>query len=215
MLVPNKLSITYSAVMPNGKRLSEVTESNAVITEILSYSVTKTINSDKTSVREGETVHNNVTFTNKSAAKLFNNFFKISESDGATYVEGSIKVNGVSQPTFNHINGFTMPDLTPEQTVIIEYELKANNKITATSVTHFATLDYSVYDPARGEVNYSENTENVSFNVISDKNMAQTILLTTYGRNTIFYYNSARFCDYCCPCYKCCDDCDCCNDCNC
>lgn len=143
------------------------------------------------------------------------NFISNPTPDGATYVEGSVLINGVSQPTFNPIKGFTIPDLNPDQTVIIEYELKANNKITATPVTHFATLDYSVYDPARGEVNYSENTENVSFNVISDKNMAQKILLTTYGRNTIFYYNSARFCDYCCPCYKCYDDCDCCNDCNC
>ncbi|MCI8735083.1 MAG: hypothetical protein HFE40_05975 [Clostridia bacterium] len=118
-------------------------------TEILSDSISKVLSSDKTTVKESETVHKQ--FRDKTCV----NFISNPTPDGATYVEGTVKLNGVSQPTFSPIKGFTIPDIDPDETVIIEYELKADNNITATTVTHFATLDYSVYDPARGEVNYS------------------------------------------------------------
>ena len=41
MLIPNKITVTYDAISPDGKKYSEKTESNAVNTEILTYSVSK------------------------------------------------------------------------------------------------------------------------------------------------------------------------------
>lgn len=55
MLIPNKSNITYRAILPDSKRISEKTESNTVITEILSFSISKAIRSDKTTVRGAKT----------------------------------------------------------------------------------------------------------------------------------------------------------------
>ena len=169
MIIPNKLNITYSVVLPNGKKSSATAESNAVQTQILSYAVSKAIASDKTSVKEGESVHNTVTFTNNSAAKLFDSFFKIPQHIGASFVEGSVKINGAAQPTYDPSVGFVLPDLNLSEKVVVEYDLKADNPMSRTPVTHFATLNYTVNDPARGDVKYSDNTDVLSFDVVSDK----------------------------------------------
>ena len=51
MLIPNKISVTYGAATPDGKRVLQFAESNAVSTEVLSYSVLKEIRTDKTTDR--------------------------------------------------------------------------------------------------------------------------------------------------------------------
>ena len=168
MIIPNKLHLTYNAVMPDGKKFLRTVESNAVYTEILSYSVSKTIRSDKTSVRKGENFGIGVTVSNDSAVKLFNNFFTIPQPVGAGYVAGSVKINGVARPAFDPIKGFPLPDLNPGETVAIEYVLKADDQIATTTTTNLATLNYTVNDPERGNISYSENTDTVSLDVISD-----------------------------------------------
>ncbi len=219
MLIPNKLNITYLAVTPNGRRFLQNTESNAVTTEILTYSVVKEIRSDKTTVKAGETFHNTVTFTNNSAVKLLNNFFTVPQPDGANYVAGSVKINGAAQPDYNPLAGFFLPDLNRGDTVIIEYDLKVNDGITPATITNFATLDYAVTDPIRGNVKYSENTDTVKIDVVEDKTPSQTdIPPATYKIRRIYYdidgyYNYGRAfgnCNNCCCCDYCrefyCDD---------
>lgn len=205
MLIPNKLNITYTTIMPDGKRFLKSTESNAVSTEILTYSVLKEIRSDKTTVFAGKNVRNAVTLTNKSAAKLFLNFFKISQPNGANYVAGSVKINGTAQPDYNPITGFALPDINPDETVVIEYEIKAE-KPTKTPATHFATFDYTVNDPARGNVNYSENTDILSLKVID--NAGQPIIrdYTKSYNDDIYGYGYGYGCRNCC---NCCNYCDC------
>ncbi len=164
MIIPNKLNITYKVVTPRGESYLGNTESNVVNTEILSYSVSKAIVSDKTCVKEGGTVRNTVTITNNSATKLLNNFFTVSEPDGASYIAGSVKINGVKQPSYGPITGFPLPELNPGESVVIEFDLKADRP-----VTYFGTLKYTVNDAVRGNVNYSENTNTLSVEVVSNK----------------------------------------------
>ncbi len=207
MRIPNQLNVTYGAVLPNGRRISERAESNAVSTEILTYSVLKEIRSDKTIVRAGERAHNTVTVTNRSAAKLFGNYLTISQPNEANFIAGSVKINGVAQPAYDPITGFALPDLAPGETAIIEYEIKAV-KPTEAPVTHFATVRYTVADPARGNVNYAENTDTLSLNVIADiiGNSNPTVIRIPVGYGTIVSCEDS-FC--CCDCCNCCDWCEC------
>ena len=100
MLIPNKITVTYDAISPDGKKYSEKTESNAVNTEILTYSVSKKIRSDKTAVRAGETVRYTATLTNDSAAELFDIFFKVPQPEnGATVVQS---YNGLLYTGYKH-----------------------------------------------------------------------------------------------------------------
>ncbi|MCI9031391.1 MAG: DUF11 domain-containing protein [Clostridia bacterium] len=169
MTISNKVNITYDAATSDGETARANRESNTVNTEILTYSVQKAIRCDKTSVREGDSVHNTATVANNSATKLFDNFFSIPQPDGATFVEGSVKINGISQPSYDPVAGFSIPDLNSGETVVIEYDLKANAPITAAPITHFAKLNYTVSDPTRGNATYSENTDTLSINIIADK----------------------------------------------
>ena len=169
MIIPNQSNITFNYVLPDGQTIAAELDSNIVNTEILTYSVPKVKSADKTFMQEGETAQHTVVITNNSETLLFNLIFKDTMSNGATYVTGSVTVNGVSEPSFDPVAGFPLPDLNPGQAVTVSYTIQANNPVTQTPVTNFATLDYTVDDPLRSDVNFSENTNTVSIDIISNR----------------------------------------------
>lgn len=169
MIIPNQSNVTFNYVLPDGQTIAAELDSNIVNTEILTYSVPKVKSADKTFMQEGETAQHTVVVTNNSQTQLFNLVFKDSMSSGATYVAGSVTVNGVSQPTYDPIAGFPLPALNAGQAVTVGYTIQANNPMTQTPVTNFATLAYTVDDPVRGNVNFSENTNTVSIDVVSNR----------------------------------------------
>ncbi len=215
MKIPNQSNVTYNAVIPGKPGPPASLASNTVNTEILSYAVSKVSSCDKTLVKEGETVHNTVTITNNSTTKLTHNFISNPTPNGANYVAGSIKVNGVVQPTHDIITGFFLPDLNPGETLTIEYDMQITTPTTTTSVTDLSEFQYTVNDPVRGNVNYSENTDMLSLNVISDKlnNAIQTVIWIPYNNDRNVTHELICCCD-CCNCFDCNDYCNCCNDCS-
>ncbi|MDE6058620.1 MAG: DUF11 domain-containing protein [Clostridia bacterium] len=169
MIIPNQSNITFNYVLPDGQTIAAELDSNIVNTEILTYSVPKIKSADKTFIQEGETAEYTVVITNNSQTKLLSLFFTDHMSSGATYVPGSVTVNGVSQPTYDPAAGFPLPDLNVGQSVTVSYSMQANNPVTQTPVTNYATLDYSVNDPSRSIVSFSENTNTVSIDIISNR----------------------------------------------
>lgn len=135
----------------------------------MTYSVPKIKSADKTFMQEGETARHTVVITNNSQTQLFDLFFKDVMSNGATYVAGSVTVNGVSQLSYDPVAGFALPVLNAGQAVTVTYDIQANNPMTQTPVTNYATLDYTVNDPVRGDVNFTENTNTVSVDIISNR----------------------------------------------
>ena len=169
MIIPNQSNIAFNYVLPDGQTIAAELDSNIVTTEILTYSVPKVKTGDKTFLQEGETSVHTVVIINNSQTQLFNLVFKDTMSNGATYVAGSVTVNGVAQPSYDPAAGFPLPALNPAEAVTVTYEIQANNPMTQSPVTNYATLDYTVDDPARGNVNFSENTNAVSVQIISNR----------------------------------------------
>lgn len=169
MIIPNQSNVTFNYVLPDGQTIAAELDSNIVNTEILTYSVPKVKSADKTFMQEGENSQHTVVITNNSQTQLFNLVFKDTMSNGATYVAGSVTVNGVSQPSYDPVAGFALPALNAGQAVTVGYTILANNPMTQTPVTDYATLNYTVNDPARGNVNFSENTNTVSVVIISNR----------------------------------------------
>ncbi|MDE7395875.1 MAG: DUF11 domain-containing protein [Clostridiales bacterium] len=169
MIIPNQSNIAFNYVLPDGQTIAAELDSNIVNTEILTYSVPKIKSADKTFMFEGETAQHTVVITNNSQTLLFNLVFRDTMSSGATYIAGSVTVNGVSQPTYDPVAGFPLPDLAVGQAVTVGYTIQANNPVTQTPVTNYATLDYSVDDPSRSVVNFSENTNTVSIDILSNR----------------------------------------------
>ncbi|MDE6373904.1 MAG: DUF11 domain-containing protein [Clostridia bacterium] len=155
MIIPNQSNIAFNYVLPDGQTIAAELNSNIVNTEILTYSVPKIKSGDKAFLQEGETSQHTVVITNNSQTELFNLTFKDNMSGGATYVAGSVTVNGVSQPTYDPAVGFPLPDLAAGQAVTVTYTIQANNPMTQTPVTDYGTLNYTVYAPALGNVSFS------------------------------------------------------------
>ena len=169
MIIPNQSHITFDYVLPDGQTIAAELDSNIVNTEILTYSVPKVKTADKTFMQEGETAQHTVVITNNSQTQLFDLVWKDTMSNGATYVAGSVTVNGIQQPAYDPVAGFPLPDLDPGQAVTVGYTIQANNPMTQTPVTNFASLEYTVNDPARGNVTFNENTNTVSVDIISNR----------------------------------------------
>lgn len=169
MIIPNQSNVAFNYVLPDGQTIAAELDSNIVNTEILTYSVPKVKSADKTFMQEGETAQHTVVITNNSQTQLFNIIFKDTMSGGATYVARSVTVNGVSQPTYDPVAGFPLPSLNAGQAVTVSYTIRANNPMTQTPVTDYATLEYTVDDPVRGNINFSENTNTVSIEIISNR----------------------------------------------
>lgn len=169
MIIPNQSNIAFNYVLPDGQTIAAELDSNIVTTEVLTYSVPKVKTGDKAFLQEGETSQHTVVITNNSETRLFNLVFKDTMSSGATYVAGSVTVNGVAQPTYDPVAGFPLPALEIGQAVTVNYTIQANNPMTQSPVTNYATLDYTVDDPIRGDVNFSENTNTISVQIISNR----------------------------------------------
>jgi len=169
MKITNQSNVTYNSVIPGRADIPVRLASNAVNTENLSDAVTKVLVSDKTFAREGETVHNTVTITNNSETKLFSTFISAVTPDGASNVAGSVKVNGVAQPTRDMYSGFYLPDLNPGESVTVEYDLKIDTPTATTPIIDSPQFQYWIKYPERGDVRYVENTNPVTINVVFDK----------------------------------------------
>lgn len=169
MIITNQSNISFNYVLPDGQTIAAELNSNPVTTEILTYSVPKVKSGDKTFMQEGETSVHTVVITNNSQTQLFDLLLKDTMSAGATYVAGSVTVNGEAQPAYDPVAGFALPDLAPGQSVTVTYTIRANDPMTQTPVTDFATLDYSVDDPTRATVSFTENTNTVSVDIISNR----------------------------------------------
>ena len=155
--------------MPDGQTIAANLDSNVVNTEVLTYSVPKIKSGDKVFLQEGETSQHTVVITNNSQTRLFDIVFNDIMTTGATYVAGSVAVNGVSQPAYDPIVGFQLPPLDPGQAVTVAYSIQANNPMTQSPVTDYATLAYTVDDPIRGNVRFTENTNTVSVQIVSNR----------------------------------------------
>ena len=73
----------------------------------------------------------------------------------------------------------------------VTYVIQANNPMTQTPVTNYATLDYTVDDPVRGNVNFSENTNTVSIDIISNRmTVVKSVDKTFAVRGDILHYTT-------------------------
>ena len=175
MIVTNQSNINYDSVLPDGQTEPGEKDSNIVSTEILNIGKLKT--TPKTFIKEGEQTTQQVIFTNISNYVLQNLFFTDSLGDGAEHVTGSVVIDGISFPSYDVVSGFSLPDLPVGNNTTILYTVVANNPKTKSIVDNFATLQFSVSDPVSGSRTFNQDTNTVSFAVIST-NLIIILILT-------------------------------------
>ena len=117
MIIPNQSNVTYNAVEPNKPGVPGRLASNTVNTEVLTDAITTELRTDKTYAKDGETVHNTVTITNNSSTLLAPTYIMTRISDGASCVDGSVKINGAAEPNANPVTGVVLPYLNPGESI--------------------------------------------------------------------------------------------------
>lgn len=169
MNIQNQSSVSYNAEAPDKTNVPGSTTSNTVTTEVLTDAITKVITTDKTFAKEGELVHTTVTITNNSSAVLTPAFIINQAPDGASFVDGSVKINGVAVPA-DPVSGITLPVINSGDSIKVEYDMKINSPSTVNTVTNSAEFRYDVGDPESGIIKtYTEPTNSVTINVVNDK----------------------------------------------
>lgn len=126
MTISNQSEVQFDFTLPDGTTETETRASNIVTTEILTYSFTKVKSSNKTFLQEGETATQTVVLTNNSLLNLSNLFFSDTMTTGATFVAGSVRIDGVAQPTYNPATGFPLADLAVGASTIVEFDVTVN-----------------------------------------------------------------------------------------
>lgn len=169
MIIYNKSNVTFDYVLPDQSVKSGEQDSNKVQTEILTYAVSRVKSSDKTFLDEGENARQKIVVTNNSGATLKQMNFRDQMGPGASYVAGSVAVNGVAQPTYDPYAGFALDDMAPGVSSTVEYSILSNAPRTNDFVTNSGAVSYAVEDPVRGPVTYTEPTNEIAIALISSR----------------------------------------------
>lgn len=191
MIILNQSNVTFDYVLPDQSTQSGEQNSNIVQTEVITYSVTRVKSSDRTFMNEGELAKQTVVVTNNSALLLSAMSFKDIMTDGATYVAGSVAVNGVSQPSYDPVAGFPLADIPAGGSATVEYVILSNNPKTDNTVTNNGAVTYTVNDAVRGPVTYTENTNLVTIALISTRmTVVKSVDKAVAAAGEILHYTS-------------------------
>ncbi len=81
---------------------------------------------DKNYAVQGDKLHYTTTVTNPNDPTKTDLVFKDPIPAGTTFVAGSVKVNGVAQPTYDPQAGFDLPDLAAGASAVVEFDVEVN-----------------------------------------------------------------------------------------
>lgn len=169
MIITNQSNVTFLSVLPGGGTVPGEQDSNIVTTEVITTTFSKVKSTADNFIREGENTTQSITLTNNTSFIIKNMFFNDTLAAGASHVAGTVMIDGVNYPTYDLIAGFNLPDLPQGASTTISYTLLADNPKTQDTIDNFATINYSVDDPVSGTRNFTENTNTVTFAVISTR----------------------------------------------
>lgn len=106
---------------------------------------------DRQEANVGETVRFTVTLTNTCQSPLTRLFFQDPVPEGLSFVPGSVAVNGISEPAFDPVFGFPLPDVPGGQTVTVTFDALARTVPVPNPALNHAVIDYS-YTPVEGGI---------------------------------------------------------------
>lgn len=191
MIIYNRSNVTFDYVLPDQSTVSGEQDSNIVQTEVLTYAIERVKSSDHTFLNEGETAKQTVLVKNNSQATLTALFFRDIMSAGASYVAGSVRVNGVAKPAFDPEAGFALDDILPGGSATVEYTILSDDPKTQNSVTNNGSVTYTVDDPARGPATYTEPTNEVEIILVSTRMTVEKQVDKAYAvQGEILHYTS-------------------------
>ena len=120
--VTDTAEITYSV----GEVDNLVENSNTVTIDIKNDVIKIVKTSSASAVIKGQTLTFQNVITNEGDVTNTELVFKDPIPAGTTFVDGSVKIDNVSQPTYNPETGFSLNDLEPNGQIVVTFDVTIN-----------------------------------------------------------------------------------------
>lgn len=141
--VKNNATASYSYYIdPNQQPISKTSTSNTVTTIINSYSATLTKLVNKSYAVVGDVLDYEVVASNTGTIPLTNVTFKDLIPSGATFVDGSVFVDGVNKPSANPNSGFTISDVLPGGNVVVMFKATVTSVPNPPQINNIASINF-------------------------------------------------------------------------
>lgn len=169
--IPNVSEITLSYKQnPDSPIVTKTVYSNQVKTydPYASISLAKSV--DKSYATVDDTLTYSIVATNNGSSTAINTFFTDIIQSEASFIKGTVLVNGISKPDYDPKTGFTLGDIVIGQVVTIEFKVKVNSLPNPNTVKNNGTISYSYYvDPTQQPISKTatSNTVTTIINVYS------------------------------------------------
>lgn len=124
----------------------------------------------------GDVVNQTLSLENKSEYTITNIFIKDTISDGATFKQGTIVIEGTSYGSTNPVSGFNISDIKAGTSVTITYSIVIDSdppsKITTVSLVNFSA---NGYDYSKNSSTYTMERADGSLSVEKTSDKSATI----------------------------------------
>lgn len=143
--ITNQSTLTSSYTLPDYTKKSLTTQSNVSETENMTTSFLKDKSCVRTHVVANDDVEIVLNLQNDSPYEITNVQIKDTIGGDATFVEGSVEVDGVSQPTFDIQSSITLPSpIAAGSEAEVTYHIKIVDEPQTTSVSCVSDVTYEV-----------------------------------------------------------------------
>lgn len=139
----NQANATYTFTPPDGRLLTGSAASNTVTIAVSAPNLAVVKSTTSTSVALGDTIAYSVSITNSGIDPVNNILLSDPTPAGATFVPGSVSVNGVPFPIANPATGVTIGTLAPGASATVSYSVTVTSVPAAASINNQATVTYT------------------------------------------------------------------------
>ncbi|KAI7255878.1 hypothetical protein KC345_g11060, partial [Hortaea werneckii] len=139
----NQAASTYTFTPPDGRLLSGSAVSNTVTIAVSAPNLAVIKSTTSTSVALGDTIAYSVNITNNGIDPVNNVVLSDPAPDGATFVTGSVSVNGVPFPNAHPASGIPIGTLASGASAVVSYSVTVTSVPADTSIDNQATVTYT------------------------------------------------------------------------
>lgn len=164
--ITNESNLEYQyKIDPNGNSQTKNLQSNIVTTNLITPNLSMVKTVDKTYATIGDILNYTVNLTNNGNILLSNINFKDVLPSGATFVSGSVKVDNVSQPTYDITTGFNLGSMILLGTKTVTFQAEVTSLPTPNTIINKATTTFNYLIVSIITGNSQSNTVTTTVNV--------------------------------------------------
>ncbi|BCN32025.1 DUF7507 domain-containing protein [Anaeromicropila herbilytica] len=147
-------------INPDEQYYNKSTQSNTVYTLIILPKLTAVKEVDKTYATLQNILYYNILVKNEGNNTLSTLFFQDYLSEGGIFTAGTVKIDYISYPNYNPIDGFNLPDLIAGENTLVQFNALVNSLPLPPIITNKST--------AKGEYKIDPEGDNYSINATSN-----------------------------------------------